>query len=137
MELSRLMNMKASKLDPHARQIEGLRLGVRRKVFRQETKLTESAMWLPEFLPRKSTALNQVVKKKYADRLFRILEEAGKKHAVPLDLIKPQMAHTLSGLIYDMNRRRSQKLFGELRKELVEKKCILLGQVTVENEITG
>ena len=136
-ELSADLNMKPAKMDPHARQLEGLRLGLRRKVFRQETRTTESGMWLPEFVPRKATALSHVMKKKYVDRLFTILEEAGKAHAVPIDDIKPEMAKTLNGLIYGMNPRRSQKLFGELRNELVEKKCILLGVVNVEDENTG
>jgi len=136
-EMSAHLNMKSSKIDPHARQLEGLRISLRRKVFRQESKTTESGMWLPEFVPRKATALSHTMKKKYADRLFNILEEAGKAHAVPIDDIKPEMAKALNSLIYDMNPRRSQKLFGELRNELVEKKCILLGVVNVEDEKTG
>ena len=56
---------------------------------------------------------------------------------MPIDDIKPEMAKALNSLIYDMNPRRSQKLFGELRNELVEKKCILLGVVNVEDEKTG
>ena len=136
-EMSAHLNMKSAKLDPHARQLEGMRIGLRRKVFRQESKTTESGMWLPEFVPRKATALSHATKKKYADRLFSILEEAGKSHAVPIDDIKPEMAKALNDLIYDMNPRRSQKLFGELRNELVEKKCILLGVVNVEDEKTG
>ena len=120
-EMSAHLNMKSSKIDPHARQLEGLRISLRRKVFRQESKTTESGMWLPEFVPRKATALSHTMKKKYADRLFNILEEAGKAHAVPIDDIKPEMAKALNSLIYDMNPRRSQKLLGELRNELVEK----------------
>ena len=135
-ELSADLSMETSKNRSTREATRRFAPRLEKESFRQEARATESGMWLPEFVPRKPT-LSHVMKKKYVDRLFTILEEAGKAHAVPIDDIKPEMAKTLNGLIYGMNPRRSQKLFGELRNELVEKKCILLGVVNVEDENTG